>query len=88
MTTARPLTHLCIATGQNLANLIPALQLKASRVIILETPQMRLQARYLQRALQGHGIQVVREAFDDSTPAAVEQSAERIGVQYGEGSIV
>lgn len=88
MTTQRPSTHLCIATGQNLANLIPALQLKANRVIILETPQMRLQARHLQRALEGHGIQVVREAFDDSTPAAVEQSAERIGVHYGEGSIV
>lgn len=88
MTTQRPSTHLCIATGQNLANLIPALQLGATKVIILETPLMRLQARYLQRALEGHGIEVVREAFDDGTPAAVEQSAERIGIQYGEGSIV
>ena len=39
--TAKPIVHICIATGQNLANLIPALQLNASKVVILETPDMR-----------------------------------------------
>lgn len=88
MTTPRPRTHLCIATGQNLANLIPALQLSAERVIILETPQMRAQAAFLQSALKIHGIEVVREAFDDSTPQKIEESAEQISLKYGEGAIV
>ena len=39
--TAKPIVHICIATGHNLANLIPALQLNASKVVILETPDMR-----------------------------------------------
>lgn len=42
-----------IATGQNLANLIPALQLNASKVVILETPEMRDSASNLKRALPG-----------------------------------
>lgn len=88
MMTPRPDTQLCIATGQNLANLIPALQLKASKVIVLETQQMLQQARHLQRALESHGIKVVREAFDDSTPSAVEQSAEKISFKYGEKPLV
>ena len=33
--------HLCIATGQNAANLIPLKQLKATEVCILETADMK-----------------------------------------------
>jgi len=33
--------HLCIATGQNAANLIPLKQLKATEVCILETAYMK-----------------------------------------------
>lgn len=46
----RPTRHLCIATGQNLANLIPALQLGATEIMILETPAMRDAATNLKRA--------------------------------------
>jgi hypothetical protein len=35
--------HLCIATGQNAANLIPIKQLDAQEVWILETPAMKAQ---------------------------------------------
>ena len=40
---------LCIATGQNLANLIPALQIKPAEVWILATPFMRTQAQSLKK---------------------------------------
>lgn len=47
--TAKPIVHICIATGHNLANLIPALQLNASKVVILETPDMRDSANRRER---------------------------------------
>lgn len=47
----RPTRHVCIATGQNLANLIPCLQLGAREVVILETPAMREAAGNLKCAL-------------------------------------
>lgn len=88
MATSRPSLHVCVATGQNLANLIPALQLGARRVIILETPEMRASASNLKRALEAHGVEVLREPFDDSTPDAVTRSAEKIAVQLGEQPLV
>jgi hypothetical protein len=39
MNPAAPTLHLCIANGQNLANLIPALQCGAQDVRILQAPQ-------------------------------------------------
>lgn len=86
--TKRPSLHLCIATGQNLANLIPALQLGASKVVILETPEMRTSTHHLKRALESHGITVTRHPFDDSSPEAIGTSAEAVGVSFGEGSVV
>lgn len=32
----RPSLHVCVATGQNLANLIPALQSRAAEIVILK----------------------------------------------------
>ena len=78
--TIRPTLHLCIATGQNLANLIPALQLKASKVVVLETTEMRVSASNLKRTLESHGIEVERKPFDDSTPETIQASAQKIGM--------
>ncbi len=79
----RPTRHLCIATGQNLANLIPSLQLGATEVMILETPAMRDAATSLKRALEARGIACTRIAFDDATPEAIRTSAEAIAMELG-----
>lgn len=84
----RPSLHLCIATGQNLANLIPALQLGATEVVILETPAMKLSAGHLKRVLESHGVRVERRAFDDSTPQQVASEAEAVAVHLGERPLV
>lgn len=87
--TLHPATHLCIATGQNLPNLIPALQLQAQRVIILATPAMARSARNLKTALEAHKIQVDEPInFDDSSPESIMQSAEKIAYQLGEQPLV
>jgi hypothetical protein len=74
----RPTRHVCIATGQNLANLIPCLQLGATEVVILETPGMREAAGNLKRALKHRGIAVHCIPFDDASPEAIISSAEKI----------
>ena len=86
--TTRPSLHLCIATGQNLANLIPALQLNASKVVILETPDMKASASNLKRVLESHGIQVQRTPFDDSSPDSVTASAATVSTEFGEGAVI
>jgi len=86
--TTRPTVHLCIATGQNLANLIPALQLKATKVVVLETPEMKDSAGNLKRVLESHGIHVQRKAFDDRSPSAINASAASISMEFGEGSVL
>jgi hypothetical protein len=86
--TTRPTLHLCIATGQNLANLIPALQLSASKVVVLETAEMKASAANLKRALESHGIQVLRKPFDDSSPGAIQAGAQAIAMEFGEGSVI
>lgn len=60
-----PTLHLCIATGQNLANLIPALQCGATEVWILQTAAMRASGSHLASALKARQIKVQREEFDD-----------------------
>lgn len=60
-----PTLHLCIATGQNLANLIPALQCGATEVWILQSEAMRASGSHLADALKARGIKVQRESFDD-----------------------
>jgi hypothetical protein len=84
----RPTFHVCIATGQNLANLIPALQLGARRVAILETPAMKTSAQNLKTALVAHGIEVERHLFDDSTPERILASADEIATTLGERALV
>ncbi len=84
----RPTVHLCVATGQNIPNLIAALQLGATRVIIFETKDMHGQASNLKRALCAHGIEVDCVPFDDNTPEATRKSAESAAVKYGEQAIV
>lgn len=84
----RPSRHLCIATGQNLANLIPSLQLAATEVIILETPAMREAAGNLKRALEARNIKVRRASFDDTSPEKIQNSAQAIAMELGEDPLV
>lgn len=84
----RPPLHVCIATGQNLANLIPAVQLQAREVVILETPEMRVSAENIKAALKARGIAVRRMPFDDATPDSIVTSAQRIGLELGEAPLV
>lgn len=86
--TNRPSLHLCIATGQNLPNLIPALQLRAFKVVVLETTEMRTSADKLQAALVDHGIEVVRQHFDDQSPEAIAASAVQIGKQFSDEAVI
>jgi hypothetical protein len=84
----RPDLHLCIATGQNLANLIPAVQLKADKVVILETPAMRVSAENLKAALKARGIGAQRMAFDDASPEAIVASAQKVALELGETPVI
>lgn len=77
-TTAPPSLHLCIATGQNLANLIPALQCGAKEVWILQTEAMRASGSHLAGALKARGIVVHREDFDDRNVQALHAEAARL----------
>lgn len=76
--------HLCIATGQNIPNLIGAIQSQATRVWILETSAMREGATNLERALKSRRIETRRIPFDDSDPAQLEQAAEQVAMQVDE----
>lgn len=70
--------HLCIATGQNAANLIPLEQYDVRDVWILQTPEMRQNASHLEIALRREGRTVRRIDFDDSTPAKMQAHAEEL----------
>ena len=83
-----PTLHLCIATGQNLANLIPAVQLHAETVVILETPAMRNSAENLKVALKSKGISAERIPFDDSSPESIVASAQAIALKLGENPLI
>lgn len=85
---SRPSFHVCIATGQNPANLIPALQLGASRVVILETPEMQASAENLKVALKARGIEVRRLPFDDVNPGTIIASAQKAALELGESPLV
>lgn len=75
---ATPTLHLMIATGQNLANLIPALQCGATRAWVLQTPAMRASACHLAAALKARGIDVQRIDFDDGDVGTLHAQAEAI----------
>lgn len=70
-----PALHLCIATGQNLANLIPALQCGAREVWVLQTPEMRGRAGFLADALRARGIKVQRIDFPDDDVTTLHAQA-------------
>jgi hypothetical protein len=72
--------HLCIATGQNAANLIPLKQLQAQRVVILETPEMKRggSGNALKTALGPYVTDVVCRDFQDDTPQSCVDSAVHI----------
>ena len=75
---ATPGLHICIATGQNLANLIPALQCKANEVWILQTPQMRASAGHLADALKARSISV--QPIDFADDDVTTQHAQAAGI--------
>ncbi len=75
---ATPELHLCIATGQNLANLIPALQCKASEVWMLQTPEMRASAGHLADALKARDMSVQRIDFADDDVTTLHAQAASI----------
>jgi len=80
----RPALHVCNATGQNLASLIPALQLGATDVVILETGAMRESASSLKRALQARGVRVRRIPIDDATAESIGRSADSVAIELSE----
>jgi len=79
---------LCIATGQNLANLIPALQSKPDEVWILATRAMRDQAQSLKKMLDRHRIAARIEPFDDSNVTTLEQESERLALSLDGNRVV
>lgn len=72
--------HLCIATGQNAANLIPLKQLNAQEVWILETPGMKAQrsGADLKQAIDAFVPSTKCIAFDDSTPQSICAAAAKL----------
>ena len=78
MSIATPELHLCIATGQNLANLIPALQCGAREVWVLQTPEMRNRAGFLADALKARNIAVQRIDFADDDVTTLHARAAAI----------
>ncbi|MCX7212140.1 MAG: DUF1887 family CARF protein [Burkholderiales bacterium] len=79
----RPELHLCIATGQNLANLIPALQCAAREVWILQTPAMHTSAAHLASALKARGVETTRINFADEQVTALHAQAEAVAERLG-----
>lgn len=73
-----PPVHVCIATGQNAANLIPLEQYDAREVWILQTQAMKESAKQLALALKKRGRHIERIDFDDASPDRLTRSAEWI----------
>lgn len=84
-----PPLHIVIATGQNQANLIPALQCRAQEVWILETPAMqRLRsAAHLVTALNARGIAARTLPFADDDVTTLHRQAERIAREVGSRAV-
>lgn len=77
----RSSVHVCIATGQNAANLIPLEQYDAQEVWILQTPAMTRGARNLELALKKPGRRIERVDLDDATPERLAASAVDIAMR-------
>ena len=82
--------HVCIATGQNAANLIPIKQLGAQEVLILETPTMKglHSGQDLQDALRPHVPTIKRINFDDSSPASIHAEALKLAEKLDSRKVV
>lgn len=79
------ITLLCIASGQTLANLIPVLQLKPAKVLILATPAMQNQASLLKSTLENREIITQINHFADKDIETLEAESLRIaGLLKGE----
>lgn len=80
-----PALHLVIATDQNLANLIPALQCKAHEVWVLQTPEMKRKgaAAHLADALKARGVRVERIDFADDDVSTLHAQAEAVARRVG-----
>ncbi len=71
-----PAIHVCFASGQNLPNLIPAIQSGSTEVWILQTAEMRSGARFLADALRRRGITRIEFIdFADADVATLHQEA-------------
>jgi hypothetical protein len=81
MTSPLPVVHVCIATGQNAANLIPLEQLDAREVWILQTPEMKTNASHLKTVLKREDRCIERIDFDDRSPAALVRAAEDLAIR-------
>lgn len=79
---------LCFATGQNLANLIPALQLRPEIVWILATPAMKPQAQTLKKLLDTHGIRGQIEDFADQDIPTLQAESLRIAEKLDGQAII
>ena len=79
---------LCFATGQNLANLIPALQLRPVEVWVLATPPMKTQAQTLKKQLESHGITARIEPFADDDISTLRSESMRIADKLDGKAIV
>jgi hypothetical protein len=73
--------HVCIATGQNAANLIPLLQYDAREVWILQTPAMKASAGHLATALGRQGRIIQRKDFADADTAQLRRSAQALALE-------
>lgn len=82
--TPTPDVHLVLATEQNLANLIPALQLQAREVWVLQTPKMRASGGHLAAALKARKVAVQRIDFDDRDVTTLHQQAEQVAERVAE----
>lgn len=78
-----PDLHLTIATGQNLANLIPALQCQAQEVWVLQTPAMRESAAHLSAALKARNVRVERIDFADDDVTTLHAQAIAVARRIG-----
>jgi len=75
--------HICIATEQNVANLIPALQYQAKEVWILETPEMHKEhsGRYLSDALKAHEVNSKLIPFPSDGIETMMETVDQIAIQ-------
>ena len=83
-----PDLHLMIATGQNLANLIPALQCRAAEAWVLRTPAMRASAAHLSDALKARCIKVCLLDFADDNVTRLDEQAHQLARHVGERTVV